>query len=494
MAFSLIFILSSCHETAEELNLSESSEQVNLMGQQEFVPGKYIVVLNESTISFRRTEDYESVQAGMRMYANEFTSGFGVENAKVDRVYGNLFSGFTVELNPEQLRAVESDPRVKYVEQDGYMYATQTQSNATWGLDRIDQVSLPLDKSYTYNSTGTGVTAYIIDTGILTSHNEFGGRAQRGFDAFGGTSEDCNGHGTHVAGTVGGEVYGVAKNVNLVAVRVLNCSGSGTFSGVIAGMDWVASNASGPSVANMSLGGGASTSVNDAVNRMYNAGVPVMVAAGNSNANACNYSPSSAPNAYTVGSSTSNDSRSSFSNYGSCVDIFAPGSSITAAWYTSNTSTNTISGTSMASPHVAGVAALYLETNPSASAQQVYDFISANSSKSKVTNSLTTNNHLVYSLGTDGGDGGDGGGGEDPSGITLSGQGSKVQGRWRATLSWAGAASSQVDIYRDGTKIATVNNSGSYTDQTSFRGGGSLTYKVCEAGSSTCSSEITVQF
>lgn len=278
----------------------------------------------------------------------------------------------------------------------------------------------------------------------------------------------------------------------MVAVRVLDCNGSGTFSGVIAGMDWVAANANGPSVANMSLGGGRSTSVNDAVSRMYNSGVSIVVAAGNSNANACNYSPSSAPNAYTVGSTTNTDSRSSFSNYGNCVDIFAPGSSISSAWYTSNTATATLSGTSMASPHVAGVAALYLESNPNASTQAVYDFISTTSTKSAVSNSQTTNNNLLYSLGTSTVDPGPVDPVDPVTGIDLSANGFKNKGQWGANLSWSGN-SGAVDIYRNGSKIATVSSS-TYTDQTTNKGGGSLTYKICETGTSTCSKELAVNF
>lgn len=362
-------------------------------------------------------------------------------------------------------------------------------------MDRIDQRTLPLNGTYTYTATGQGVTAFIIDTGILTAHVEFSGRAQRDYDAFGGNSEDCNGHGTHVAGTVGGNIYGVAKNVTLVGVRVLDCRGSGTNSGVIAGMDWVAAQASGPSVANMSLGGGSSTAVNDAVARLYNAGVPVIVAAGNSNVNACGSSPAGAARAYTVGSTVNNDSRSSFSNFGDCVNIFAPGSSITAAWHTSTTAINTISGTSMASPHVAGVAALYLQSNPSASSQTVYNFLTETSTKNVVTNSNTTNNHMLFSLGTATMNPTPEPQPEEPiAGIQLSGTGTKVSGRWRASLTWTGATSGQVEIFRNGSRIATVPNSGSFVDQTDLRGSGSLTYRICEVGSSTCSSTITINF
>jgi aqualysin 1 len=289
------------------------------------------------------------------------------EGGRVQHEYSRVLNGFSAKLDRQALADVRNDPNVAYVEPDRVItLSATTQPNPTWGLDRIDQRALPLSRSYTYDDlAGSGVTAYIIDTGIRTGHSDFGGRASGGFDAIDAMPpDDCNGHGTHVAGTVGGTTYGVAKRVRLVAVRVLNCSGSGTTSGVIAGVDWVTANHVKPAVANMSLGGGASTSLDSAVAESIQAGVTYAIAAGNSAANACNSSPARVAAAITVGSTTSSDARSSFSNYGTCVDIFAPGSSITSAWHTSNTATNTISGTSMAAPHVAGVAALALGAAP----------------------------------------------------------------------------------------------------------------------------------
>jgi subtilisin family serine protease len=294
---------------------------------------------------------------------------------------------------------LSEDFRVAFVEEDAVVTADATQSNPPWGLDRIDQRSRPLNAIYTFNWTGAGVFAYVIDTGIRTAHTQFGGRAANVFDAFGGNGQDCNGHGTHVAGTIGGSTFGVAKSVNLRGVRVLNCSGSGTNSGVIAGVDFVRLNRQNPAVANMSLGGGASSALDTAVNNLSNSGVPIAVAAGNSNANACNSSPARAANAITVGSTTTTDARSSFSNFGTCLDLFAPGSGILSAWFTSNTATATLSGTSMASPHVAGVAALYRQFNPGASAATVRNAIVNGATTNVVTNPGTGSpNRLLYSL------------------------------------------------------------------------------------------------
>lgn len=324
----------------------------------------------------------------------------GAHGGTLRFTYEHAIKGFAAQLPAAAVQALERNPNVAYVEPDGIVTTMATQTNATWGLDRIDQRNLPLNGTYTYDFTGSGVNVYIIDTGIRLTHNEFGGRAFTGFDAVtaGGTANDCNGHGTHVAGTVGGSIYGVAKSVRLYAVRVLNCAGSGTWAGVIAGVDYVTGNHVKPAVANMSLGGGANSALDQAVNNSVAAGVTYAVAAGNSNANACNYSPARAANAITVGATVSSDARASYSNYGSCVNIFAPGSSITSAWHSSNTSINTISGTSMASPHVAGVAALYLQGSPSASPAAVASAIMEASTKNKVTNSNSTNNHLLYSL------------------------------------------------------------------------------------------------
>jgi subtilisin family serine protease len=354
------------------------------------IENNYIVVLDDSVVGERGTFSIAPY------IANEMA---GNHRGKLKHIYQNALNGFAIEMSPEDAEALSQDYRVKFVEEDGVVTADVTQSNPPWGLDRIDQRNLPLSATYTYNWTGSGVRAYVIDTGIRTTHTQFGGRASNVFDAFGGNGQDCNGHGTHVAGTIGGSTYGVAKSSLLRGVRVLNCSGSGSTSGVIAGVDWVTNNHINPAVANMSLGGGASSALDTAVNNLANSGVPIAVAAGNSNTDACTQSPARAANAITVGSTTTSDARSSFSNFGTCLDIFAPGSGILSAWFSSDTATATLSGTSMASPHVAGVAALYKQFSPGASASTTRNAIVNGSTTNHVTNAGTGSpNRLLYSL------------------------------------------------------------------------------------------------
>lgn len=324
---------------------------------------------------------------------------------RVEHVYTAALSGFAVTLPAALADRLRTLPGVVAVEQDQVIQVSTTQTGATWGIDRVDQRTLPLSTTYGYTATGAGVTAYVIDTGIEFAHTDFGGRAVSGYDAVdGGTADDCNGHGTHVAGTVGGSAYGIAKAVQLVAVRVLNCSGSGSTSGVIAGIDWVTANhqPGAPAVANMSLGGGASTALDNAVAASIADGVTYAVAAGNGNAagmpqDACKSSPARVTAALTVAASDRTDAPASFSNYGKCVDLFAPGVGITSDWYTTTTATNTISGTSMATPHVTGVAALYLQGNPAAGPAAVAGAIGALTTKDAVRTSRTANNDLLFS-------------------------------------------------------------------------------------------------
>ncbi|MEU7753251.1 S8 family serine peptidase [Micromonospora sp. NPDC049101] len=369
---------------------AEPAGEVRAAGGVTAVPDSYIVVLKDSAVARDRVGDTAKRLSGRH-------------GGTVARTYGAALRGFEVKVSASAAARIAADPAVAYVEQNHTVSISGTQANPpSWGLDRIDQRNLPLDSSYTYPNTASNVHAYIIDTGIRFSHNDFGGRATSGYDAVdGGAADDCNGHGTHVAGTVGGSSYGVAKAVQLVGVRVLNCSGSGTNAGVIAGVDWVTANAIKPAVANMSLGGGANSSLDNAVRNSIASGVTYGLAAGNDNgANACNTSPARTTEAITVGSTTSSDARSSFSNVGTCLDIFAPGSSITSAWYNSNTATNTISGTSMATPHVVGAAALVASANPSWTPAQVRNQLVASATPNVVSNPGSGSPNLLLYVGT----------------------------------------------------------------------------------------------
>ncbi|MFD3539478.1 S8 family peptidase [Streptomyces sp. NPDC058662] len=324
------------------------------------ISGSYIVTLKDSAA--RSTSD--SGKAVAKRYG-----------AKIDKTYSAALNGYSVEVSEAQAKKLAADPAVKSVAQNRVFTVDATQPNPpSWGLDRIDQRALPLNQSYTYpDKAGEGVTAYIIDTGVRITHSDFGGRASYGFDAVDNdnTAQDGHGHGTHVAGTVGGGAYGVAKKAKIVGVRVLDNNGSGTTAGVVAGIDWVTQNAVKPAVANMSLGGGADATLDAAVRNSIAAGITYAVAAGNESTNANTKSPARVAEAITVGATTSTDAKASYSNFGTILDIFAPGSSIVSAWNSSDTATNNISGTSMASPHVAGAAAVYLSQNPASTPAQV---------------------------------------------------------------------------------------------------------------------------
>jgi len=311
---------------------------------------------------------------------------------------------FLVNATSSEAEELRSQPEVRAVERDGVMYLKDTQTNPPWGLDRIDQRNRPLSNSYTYDQTGAAIDAYMIDTGIHATHQDFSGRVQPGVNTVDSSpsTTDCNGHGTHTAGTVGGETYGVAKDVTLIAVRVFGCGNSTATSAIIAGVDWVVANhnAGEPAVANMSLGGGASTAMDNAVAAMINDGVSTAVASGNETANACNSSPGRLPAAITTGATDINDARASFSNFGTCVDLHGPGVGVVSAAPSSNTATATLSGTSMAAPHVAGAAALYLEANPGASPSTVHNAIVGNATNGVISGIQTSCSFIDNLLGT----------------------------------------------------------------------------------------------
>ena len=312
--------------------------------------------------------------------------------------YKRVYPGFSAELTEEQARDLKRDPQVESIIADGVVHSTTTQTTPTWGLDRIDQRTTAGNGTYRYIATGAGVSAYIVDTGIRFSHSQFGGRAVSGYDFVDddANASDCNGHGTHVAGTVGGSTFGVAKGVSLVGVRVLDCQGSGWMSDVIAGIDWVTAHHSGRSVLSMSLGGGTFDELDDAVEAATDAGVTVVVAAGNDYGDACYSSPARAKSAITVGATDDADARPEFSNSGRCVDLFAPGVDVRSSWWTSNTATNTISGTSMATPHVAGIAARYLQRHPSATPSQVTAAVKAAATRGAVGDPQGSPNLMAY--------------------------------------------------------------------------------------------------
>jgi subtilisin family serine protease len=335
-----------------------------------------------------------TLKAGSATSSGALTKRYG---GRVRTDYTSALRGFHAQMTRTQALRLAASPAVQSVEQDAVVSADATQTKPAWGLDRIDQTSRKLSGTYTSGSA-SNVTVYVLDTGIRISHQDFGGRARNGYDFIDNdkVANDCNGHGTHVAGTVGGATYGVAKDVKLVGVRVLDCKGSGSYSAIIKGVDWVTKNAVKPAVANLSLGGSTSATLDAAVKRSIAAGVVYAVAAGNDNKDACKQSPARQPDAITVAAADSTDTRASFSNYGTCVDLFAPGVKITSLSSKSDTGTATMSGTSMASPHVAGAAALMLGAAPAMTPKQVRDEMVAKATTGVIADRKNSPNALLY--------------------------------------------------------------------------------------------------
>jgi len=421
------------------------------------IPNRYIVTLNEDK------NDLSGTSTQVDSLSNDLTRTYG---GSINMIYTAALKGFSVEMSEKEAIALSRDARVKNVQEDVLMFSTAIQEAAVWGLDRVDQRDLPVQGDYSFTSMGTGVNAYVIDSGIRRTHTDFGGRVQYGFDAVGDgqNGNDCYGHGTHVAGTVGSSTYGVAKNVTLYPVRVLQCDGFGMGSAVLAGIDWVTANHIQPAVANLSItANGPWSTLDDAITAAVASGVTFVVSASNNSADACNYSPARTPDAITVGASNWADQRAPISNFGPCVDIFAPGAGITSTGYASDTATAVMSGTSMASPHVAGAAALYLETHRSASPAEVGAAISANASQSVLANvGAGSPNLLLYTLAA---------AGTEPIRNVDPNSGSAYIGNYK-TISWTNAigfnSNVTIELSKDGgatfpiTIAANVPNTGSY--------------------------------
>ena len=373
--------------------LKSSAKKGEVVKAADPIPGRYIVVLDDNIVGENAAEP--QVEA----FGLYLTYAYGGE---VKETYSSALRGFVVEMSAEQAQVMNLDPSVKTIEEDSVISVSNNQTNAPWHLDRVDQRALPMNSAYNYTTSGAGVHIYIIDTGIRNTHTDFGGRANAVYDNIGDgqNGNDCNGHGTHVAGIAGSSTYGVAKNAYIHSVRVLPCNGSGQLSNLLSGVNWITANRQLPAVANISLtAGGSSPAVETGINNSIAAGVTYTVAAGNQALDACGYTPAHTPNAITVGATSDSDARTPYSNYGSCVDLFAPGHAVASLSHASDTDTRVLNGTSMAAPTIAGAAALYLSGNPTASSSAVYNAIRNSATTGMVTNiDATSPNLLLYTF------------------------------------------------------------------------------------------------
>ena len=571
---AMVLTVAACQDVTQPITAPTESEQA-AQAPFEFDGGQYIIVFKSGVADppglARRLA---AQQAGSVVFA-----------------YQHAIKGFAFRGSAKAAEALSRNPNVSYVEPDATARLFETQfSPPSWGLDRVDQLDLPLDDAFTYSSTASGINVYILDTGVRLTHVDFGGRAQyipNGnsgdfvYDVH-GSAEDCHGHGTHVAGTSAGDSYGLAKGANVWAGRVVNCSGSGYASMAIAAVDWITGDGQQPAVVNMSLGYGNVQSLRDAVEASVAAGFNYSVSAGNGNfagipIDACTESPAGAPNANTIGATDVNDREASFSNYGPCVDLLAPGVYIESDYYSSDIATATMSGTSMSAPHMTGAIALYLAENPTATPGQVSQAFKDNATPNTISlhrrsRKNGTPNLFLYTGFIGGGpppnipptasftysctelacdfdasgssdsdgmiesylwDFGDGNGGSgvtithtysaagtysvvltvtdddgaedsDTQGVTvtsggggdfvLTATGYKVKGAKNVDLAWSGTSSNDVDVYRDGAVIVTTPNDGFHTDSIGRVSQKTFTYQVCEAGTSTCSNTVAVNF